>query len=79
MSDADNINEKILKVITAYIMIHGYPPSFREIAMGTGLKSTSTVHAHIKSMIKSGMLETDAETCSPRALRVPGYRYIKVK
>ncbi len=31
---------------------YGIPPSVREICAATGLKSTSTVHAHLKSFRK---------------------------
>jgi hypothetical protein len=30
-------------------------------------------------MFNEGMLETDAEAKAPRAIRVPGYRFEKVK
>jgi hypothetical protein len=30
-------------------------------------------------MFNDGMLETDAEAGAPRAIRVPGYRFEKVK
>ena len=31
-------------------MEHGYPPSVREICAEVGLRSTSTVHAHLKKL-----------------------------
>lgn len=68
---------KIYKYVVAYIREHGYPPSVREIGDGVGLKSTSSVYSHLKRMLEEGMLETDAEFGQPRALRVPGYRFIK--
>lgn len=38
----------------------GVPPSVREICAATGLKSTSTVHAHLKTLEKLGYIERDA-------------------
>jgi repressor LexA len=71
-----NIKRWIIEFIRSYIKEHGYPPCVREIAAGVGLKSTSTVHSHLKSLIESGHLETDAEFGSPRAIRVPGMNWV---
>ena len=38
-------------------MEHGYPPSVREICAEVGLRSTSTVHAHLKKLQEAGYLE----------------------
>lgn len=73
----ENVRQKILEMIIQYIECHCYPPSFREIGDAVGLKSNSSVHAHITKMLESGMLETDAEPNTPRALRVPGYKFVK--
>lgn len=40
----------------------GVPPSVREICAATGLKSTSTVHAHLKTLEKLGYISRDAGT-----------------
>lgn len=66
-------DKAVLNYIKIYIWEHGYPPSVREIGDGVGLKSTSSVQVHIKKLIELGVLETDAEMGTPRALRVPGY------
>lgn len=70
------IRENILEFIILYIETHGYPPSVREIGEGVNLKSTSSVYSHLTTMIKEGTLETDAKPGTPRALRVPGYKYV---
>lgn len=70
------VRKKIMDFITRYIIQHGYSPTVKEIGDGVGLKSTSSVHSHVKQLIKEGKLETD-DPGFPRALRVPGYRYIK--
>ena len=42
-----------------------------------GLRSTSTVYTHLLKMKDEGMIETDDTFCAPRAIRVPGYRFVK--
>lgn len=49
----------------------------REIGQGIGIHSTSTVQRHLEKMIKEGTLETDAPAGSTRAIRVPGYKFVK--
>lgn len=68
--------DDIYDYIVEYIKIHGYPPSVREIGAGVGLHSSSSVHAHLCRMMAAGILETDAELGSPRAIRVPGFRFM---
>lgn len=70
--------EEIKEQIIRYIQKHGYAPTVREIGELVGLKSTSSVYSHISQMLKSGELETDAGASSPRAIRVPGYKFVKV-
>ena len=73
----EQTREKILNYIIKYILKHGYPPTVREIGEGIGLRSTSTVQAQIKKMLETRMLESDAPEGTPRALRVPGYKFIE--
>lgn len=67
----------IREFVIAYITEHGYSPSVREIGDGVGLKSSSTVRAHLIKMFETGELETDAGIGIPRAIRVPGYKFVK--
>ncbi|MBU5482813.1 transcriptional repressor LexA [Clostridium sp. MSJ-11] len=46
----------------------GYPPSVREICEAVGLKSTSTVHGHLKRLEKKGLLRRDPT--KPRAIEL---------
>ena len=46
----------------------GYPPSVREICDAVGLKSTSTVHGHLKRLEKKGLIKRDPT--KPRALEI---------
>ncbi len=56
----------ILKYIQEQIEERGFPPSVREICEATGLKSTSTVHGHLKRMERAGLLQRDS--MKPRAM-----------
>lgn len=72
-------NEKdILNAIISYIAAHQYPPTVREICEMTGYRSTSTVHGHLSSMATKGMIEIHCSG-APRAIRVPGYKFVKVE
>ena len=60
--------QKILDFIKKEIEQKGYPPSVREICAGGGLKSTSTVHAHLNHLEQQGLIRRDST--KPRALEV---------
>lgn len=76
----NKVRQQLLESIIGYIKEHGYPPTIREMCVLSGLKSTSTVQAHIDRMINEGMLETDCDWKggSARALRVPGYKFVSI-
>jgi repressor LexA len=69
--------QKMFDFIVSYIEQHGYPPTIREIGEGVNLKSTSSVHAHLLKMADEGMIETDEGFGVPRAIRIPGYKFVK--
>ena len=48
----------------------GVPPSVREICAGTGIKSTSTVHAILGALEENGYIERDAR--NSRSIRIAG-------
>ncbi|MBQ5883122.1 MAG: repressor LexA, partial [Clostridia bacterium] len=48
----------------------GVPPSIREIGAAVGLKSTSTVHAHLQALEKAGYILRDP--LLKRAIRILG-------
>ena len=58
----------ILQYIRDQISSRGFPPSVREICEAVGLKSTSTVHGHLKRLEKQGQLRRDS--MKPRAMAV---------
>lgn len=68
--------EAILSYIVGYFSLHGYAPSYREVAQGTSM-ALSAVHYHIGKLFDKGLLETDLENGSARAIRVVGYRFVK--
>jgi repressor LexA len=65
----------IYEFIHEYMMENGYPPSVRDICQGTGIKSTSTVHAHLKRLQETGKL--DYASGRRRAISLSDYDYIK--
>ena len=71
--------KEILEAIISYIQEHGYAPTVREIGETVGLKSPSSVQSHLDRMLVDGIIETDAEVGSPRAIRVPGYEFRKMR
>jgi len=59
--------EDILEAIRAFTAENGYPPSLREIGGRVGLSSSSTIHSHLKTLERRGLLSRDAT--KPRAMR----------
>ena len=68
MRDASEKKMQILDFIRREIDDKGYPPSVREICLAVGLKSTSTVHAHLNRVEEEGYIRRDAT--KPRALEL---------
>ncbi|HEY5578889.1 MAG TPA: transcriptional repressor LexA [Acidimicrobiia bacterium] len=59
---------EILDYITDIVVARGYPPSVREIGDRVGLKSPSTVHSHLSTLVRSGYLRRDP--FKPRAIEI---------
>ena len=59
---------KILNYMKEEIRTKGYPPTVREICAAVGIKSTSTAHKDIESLVRQGYLVKDPSR--PRALMV---------
>ncbi|HCA48210.1 MAG TPA: repressor LexA [Armatimonadetes bacterium] len=73
MSNAEQFTARrrqILDYIATTIEQRGYPPTVREIGQEIGLKSSSSVHYHLKQLEKEGYLTRDGSLT--RALRVSG-------
>ena len=58
----------ILDYLHEYVDGHGYPPTVREIGEAVGLRSPSTVHAHLAQLERAGLLRRDPT--KPRALEL---------
>lgn len=74
--EPNKTDEKILKFIVDYITCHGYSPTIREICDELHILSTNTVQYHLSKMFQFGIIETDNPGC-PRAIRIPGYKFVK--
>ena len=62
--------QHILRYIQQHMDAHGYPPTVREIGSNVGLSSSSTVHAHLKTLQEQGHIERDAVLT--RAIKLTG-------
>ena len=71
----NNTRSSIYGFIVDFITIHGYSPSLREIADGTGIKAISTVRDHLYMLEKLGKIHT--QEFKPRTISLVGYRYMK--
>ena len=60
--------QKILDYMKDEIRQKGYPPTVREICSALGIKSTSTAHKDIDSLVKQGFIKKDPS--KPRALMI---------
>lgn len=63
-----NRQTEILHFLKMEIQTKGYPPSVREICKAVGLKSTSTVHGHLKQLEEKGIIRRDP--AKPRAIEM---------
>lgn len=61
--------DRVYDAIVKHTKEKGYAPTIREICDLVNLKSTSTVHSHIKNLIKEGKLHS--KDFSPRTLVSP--------
>ena len=67
----DELTERqsaILSFIERHCRDNGYPPTVREIGLGVGLASPSTVHAHLAKLETAGHIRRDPT--KPRAMFV---------
>ena len=67
----DRLSEKekqIILFISSFFERNGFPPTVREIGKGVGLKSSCTVHYHLKKLEQKGVLRR--RSCKPRAIEL---------
>lgn len=63
---------EIVEYIKTYTQEHGFAPSYREIAEGTGLSSPATVHQHVHALAKKGYLKINQISEGGRFLEPTG-------
>lgn len=68
MGNLKEREQKILTFMKNEIRTKGYPPTVREICTAIGIKSTSTAHKDVESLVRQGYLKKDPS--KPRALMV---------
>lgn len=59
MKKLDDPQQVILDYMISFTEEHAYPPSVREICAAVGLKSTATVHTHLRNLEKRGLITRD--------------------
>ncbi len=68
MARTSNKRGEILAFLKEFSARYGYAPSVREIMQGVGLKSTASVHYHLRGLSDSGAIEVDS--AKNRAIRL---------
>ncbi|OPJ56584.1 transcriptional repressor LexA [Clostridium oryzae] len=68
MTERNTKQMEVYEFLKKYTEDKGYPPSVREICEAVSLKSTSTVHGHLKRLEKKGLIKRDPT--KPRALEI---------
>lgn len=64
--------QEIYDFVVEYVENRGYPPTVREIGERVGLASPSTVHAHLATLERAGLIRRDPT--KPRALELPQHQ-----
>lgn len=67
-SNVDDTVNRIYDFIVNYIREEGYPPAVRDICAGVGVRSTSTIHGHLKRLQQAGRI--DYSTGKRRAITI---------
>ena len=68
--------KEIYDFIISYMKENLFSPTVREIGMGVGLKSTSSVYTHLKNLQKHNLI-TMRES-EPRTIRPVGYERVRI-
>lgn len=70
--NGEESRKKIYDFIVSYVSENNYAPTVREIANGTGFKSTNTVYNHLHKLQKMGIIEL-GEFSNPRSIKIKEY------
>lgn len=76
-ANIDETVDKVYRFIVDYISRNGFPPAVRDICSGVGIKSTSTIHSHLKRLQEAGRIEYTAG--KRRAITIPDSDQSKVR
>jgi repressor LexA len=68
-SNVDDTINQVYAFIVDYMRANGFPPAVRDICAGIGVRSTSTIHGHLKRLQQSGRIEYTAG--KRRAITIP--------
>ena len=71
-ANVDDTVHLVYQFIVSYIRENGYPPAVRDICSGVGIRSTSTIHGHLKRLQESGRIEYT--TGKRRAITIPDHQ-----
>jgi repressor LexA len=75
-SNVDDTVNQIFEYIVDYIREEGFPPAVRDICAGVGIRSTSTIHGHLKRLQLAGRIEYSAG--KRRAITIPEIEHERV-
>lgn len=65
--------DHVFNFVREFITKNGWAPTMREICVGVGVVSTSTVHSHVRKLERDGYITRVPG--SPRAMRLVGPNY----
>ena len=68
-ANVDDTVNLVYAFIVNYIRDKGYPPAVRDICAGIGIRSTSTIHGHLKRLQESGRIAYSSG--KRRAITIP--------
>ena len=69
--------ERVYSFLVDYIEKNGFAPSVREISIGIGLRSTSSVYANLLKLEDEGKIQMKKK--STRAIKVIGFQFVKME
>lgn len=67
--------ERVYNFLVEYITQNGFAPSIREIADGTFINSTASVHDYLHMLEIMGKIQIKKNTS--RAIKIAGYKFVK--
>lgn len=73
IEQGNNTRRNMYSFIIEFITTHGYSPSFKEIADGTGIKSMSTIKRQLYVLERLGKIHTQG--FKPRTISLVGFEF----